>query len=350
MGVPGNSQDFVDLGRARGRALWVSEGGTLHVARRHTVLRSEDLGKRWVVDCVVPAAAWRRAACAPRLLARLFRHDVQAFVVRRDGSRLAVARDGVYLARHGETAMQRVFAFQRGSRPINLSVHPSGRVLFGEYGDNAERREVHVYASDDGRHFEVAYTFPAGEIRHVHNLIWDPHLGSYWVLVGDYRHEPGVGLFDADLSRVTWVLRGTQHARAVGAIVEPDALIFGTDSETEPNAIIRLEKATGRTTTLAAIPGSSLYAARFGDLRVVSTCVEPSRVNPDRSACVFVSRDGADWRPAARYRKDPWSLRYFQFGTVVLPQAEGRAPVAMFSGQAVAGFDDRVRIVALHAP
>lgn len=328
-----------------GRALWVTSGGTLYASRRLEIHRSLDRGRTWELDARVATPSWRRLACAARLGARLLRQDVQAFVVTPDGARLAVGPDGIHRADAGSAEMRRIFELQRGSRPIHLTSHPSGRVLFGEYGDNAERREVHLYVSDDGRRFDVGHTLPAGEARHVHNLLWDDEIGAYWLLVGDYGREPGIGLLDADLSHVTWVVRGSQQVRAVGAIVERGAILFGTDTETEANHIVRLEKSTGRMTVLREISGTSLYAGRYGSWRMLSTCVEPSPVHTDRSARLYASPDGENWSEAAALPKDAWSPRFFQFGTLVLPKAEAGAPLAMVAGQAVAGLDDRLRVL-----
>jgi hypothetical protein len=328
----------------RGRALFVRADGRIYVSRRYAIYRSDDRGGTFTLDCAVPTPAWRGIAAAPRAVARLLRQDVYALVVLGDGARLAIARHGIYRAEPGSTAMTRVYEVWRGSRPLNLAVGGGGRIVFGEYGDNPERREVHVYASDDGRRFEVAHTFEPGDVRHVHNLIWDEDLAKYWIFVGDYGREPGIGLMDADLSHLVWVARGSQQARAVSAIVEPDALVFGTDTETERNGIVRLDKVTGEATRLRDIPGTSLYATRFGGLRMISTCVEPSVVNPDRNAALFASVDGESWSEVAAFRKDALPFRYFQFGTIVLPYAGPAAPV-IFSGQALRGLDDRVRIV-----
>jgi hypothetical protein len=345
--VTGSRLSLTETASCRGRALAVCADGRLYVSRRYAIYRSDDRGESFALDCTVPAPAWRRIAASPRTIARLLRHDVEALIVLDDGARLAIARHGIYRAEPGSATMSRVYDLWRGSRPLNLAVGGGGRIVFGEYGDNPDRHEIHVYASDDGRRFDVAHTFAAGDVRHVHNLLWDAHLGKYWIFVGDYGREPGVGLMDAELSGVTWVARGSQQARAVRAIVEPDALVFGTDTDTERNHIVRLDKATGAMTTLCDLPGTSLYAARFGDLRMVSTCVEPGSVNPDRSARLFASVDGDAWGEVASFRKDPLSLRYFQFGTIVLAGGAAAAQ-AMFSGQAVAGLDDRVRIVSAH--
>lgn len=333
-----------------GRALCVGADGSMHVADGHRVLRSTDWGRTWTVDCTVPAPRWKAALSRAGVAARLLRHYVAALRVLSDGTRVCVARDGIYRAGPGQVQMRRVFAITRGSRPLSLTVDPDDRVLFGEYGANAERREVHVYASDPGgERFDVLHTFAAGDVRHVHNVIYDPHCDKHWILVGDYGHEPGIALLDRDGSQLHWVARDGQQTRAAAAIVESDGLLYGTDTELEQNWIIRLDRATGRRTKLYRIEGSSLFAARFGQVRLVSTCVEPSTINRSHAAFLHASVDGDRWREIDRCEKDFWSLKLFQFGLVVLPHSDFAGPRGMYSGQAVRGLDNRTRIAVFAA-
>lgn len=341
-------EDIQEVARCRGRALLIGREGRLYIGRRYAILRSDDRGRSWQLDCAVRAPAWRNTVTVSRLAARLLRHEIAALVMLSDGTRVAIARDGIHRAGAGEIEMTRGFAIRRGSRPLNVAVGENDRVLFGEYGDNPQRHEMHVYVSDVGaRHFEVAYTFRAGDVRHIHNVYWDAGLAKYWVLVGDYDAEPGIGLLERDLSRIEWVVRGPQQCRVVAALIEPDALLFGTDSDTEQNHIVRLEKSTGRMTNLCDIPGTSLHATRVGEWRAISTCVEPSAVNTGRVAMLFVSRDGERWEAAASYPKDTWDFRFFQYGTLILPYASDAGDVAMYSGQAVQGLDGKTRILDL---
>lgn len=328
------------IARCRGRALYLGKDGAVYVGRGYRIYRSDDWGKSWALDSQVPAPAWRAGAALVRPGARLLRHYVAGLAVLSDGTRIAVARDGLYRARRGEVRMTRAFAVTRGSRPLNVTADRDDRVLFGEYGDNAARHEIHLYVSRDrAERFDVGYTFPRGAIRHVHNVLYDRFLDKYWVLVGDYGAEPGIGLLDRDLSHLEWVLQGSQSARAVAAVVEEDCLLFGTDTELELNRILRLDKGSGRTSALADIEGTSLHATRFGAVRAISTCVEPSRINRSSEARLYVSTDTERWSAAAAYPKDPLPFRLFQFGTLVLPHSEHAGSRGLFSGQAVSGLD-----------
>lgn len=240
--------------------------------------------------------------------------------------------------------MSRVFQITRGSRPLNLAVD-GNRVLFGEYG-NLDRYEVFLYVSEDGgKTFEVGWRFPKGDIRHVHNVLVDPHHGGYWVLVGDSGHEPGIASLSKHMQTLEWLNRGSQKHRAVGALVEPDCLIYGTDSNRERNFIVRLDKQSGQLNELLEVEGSSLYATTFGPVRAVSTCVEPNPACQSRECSLYASWDAVNWKRAVVHTKDRYHPKYFQFGLLVLPCAHNVEPRGMYSGQAVKHADDGVRFL-----
>jgi len=134
--------------------------------------------------------------------------------------------------------------------------------------------------------------------------------------------------------------------RAVGMLVRPDCLIYGSDSELEQNYIIRLDKKTGRYERVVPLDGSSLYAADFGNLGLISTCVEPSRVNKGQYSSLYGSVDGVDWKQLLSLPKDRWKAVLFQFGLIVLPYVKSRQPAyGMFSGQALTKHHNRVSII-----
>ncbi len=109
---------------------------------------------------------------------------------------------------------------QRGTRPLHVTAVPSGRIYWGEYFDNRERAEVHIYVSTDrGRSWQVAYTFPAGSIRHVHNIVYDRWGDCLWILTGDEGAECKVLRASCDLGSVE-----------VGARREPASPGRGCDS------------------------------------------------------------------------------------------------------------------------
>jgi len=338
-------------GETRGRALFIDRLGRLYIARKYEIFRSDDGGASWVLDCRVPASGWKPLAAEFALAARLLRFNIQAFQVLDDGTRVAVARDGIYRAGAGEPLMLKTWAVTRGSRPITLSVD-GNRVLFGEYGGaELDRVGVRVYLSEDGgRRFDPLFEFPVGEVHHIHNLIVDPYADHYWVLAGDYGRTPGIASLSRDGRHLDWVDRGHQMVRAVNALPRPDCLIYGSDTDLEPNHIIRLDKKTGRWERLHPVEGSSLYAADVAGMAVISTSSETRTTDAVPPCSLYGSRDDVNWTRVISFKKDVWSP-LFHFGVVVLPVVQAsETPHWMFSGQALAGHHDRVSLCGSPPP
>jgi hypothetical protein len=330
------------MGRIPGRALFIARRGGCYISRRYDILRSDDWGAAWKLDCRVPAPPWKALAARCDLAARLLRYNISALQVLEDGARVAVARDGLYRAEPGETRMKRVFTISRGSRPLNLAADGQ-RLIFGEYGWGLESSEVYIYVSEDGgKTWHVGYRFPAGDIRHVHNVLVDPWENHYWVMVGDFVRQPGIGALSKDLKTIDWLTRGDQESRAVGAIVKPDCLLYGTDSDRDRNFIVRLDKKTGKKTKLLEIEGSSLYAVAFGPINAISTCVERNPACPSRECSLHVSFDGDAWNRIQVHKKDRYNFHLFQLGALILPFACNDRPKGMYSGQAVESAHDLV--------
>jgi hypothetical protein len=255
-----------------------------------------------------------------------------------DGTRIAIARDGIYRADPGQVRMSRVFRITRGSRPLNLAVDGS-RVLFGEYGDLA-RCEVYIYISEDGgKTFNVGYRIPSGEVRHIHSVVFDPYRNHYWVLTGDSERQAAIGALSRDLKSLDWINRGSQKCRAVAAIIGEDDLVYGTDSDHERNYIVRMDKQSGCIEELIEVEGSSLYAASFGPIKLISTCVEQNPACPSHECSLYVSHDGDKWSRLFVHKKDRYSFKYFQLGTIVLPYSRSAEPLGMCSGQAIQNGD-----------
>jgi hypothetical protein len=215
---------------------------------------------------------------------------------------------------------------RRGIRPLHVTAAPSGRIYWGEYFDNRERAEVHIYVSTDrGSTWQVAYTFPAGSIRHVHNIVYDRWGDCLWILTGDEGAECKVLRAASDLSSVEVVLAGNQQARAVAAIPMENGLYLSTDTPFEKNHVYRLNR-EGNVERVGDLASSSIFgckvSVRAGEAMFFSTMVEPSAVNTGREVQLAGSGDGTNWQVLARWKKDNLPMRYFQYGNVFLPDGE----------------------------
>lgn len=331
------------LGRLRvlhvdGALVYASHGLDVHVSRdggRSFTL----LGRAW------RTAASRALALTP-IASRLLRAGVHALVPLFDGGHVAVVRGAILRREVFGARFEVTHEVARGTRPLNVCADGEGVLFFGEYFGNPARDEVHVYGSEDGRAWDVAYTFPRKTIRHVHAVVHDPYRHGLWVLTGDDADEAGVWWTADRFRTLEPVARGFQGARAVMALPTPRGLIVPSDAPDEPNFIQRLDPRTGRMERLAAVPGSVFSAGRTHRLYLVSTALEPSAVNLDPRVALFGSVDGEDWRPVARFERDLAPLNdirgRLQYPMVLLPSGTQSDGGVLATGQALRGLHGRL--------
>ncbi len=219
--------------------------------------------------------------------------------------------------------------------PCTLRQRPTAASVWGEYFDNPQRDEVHIYGSADrGATWNIAHTFSKGVIRHVHNIVYDPWGNCLWILTGDNGAECRILRASYDFKTVDVVLSGNQQARAVALVPMQDGLYFSSDTPLERNHIYRLDR-RGNVSTLADLSSSSINGCRVGNAIFFSTMVEPSEVNPDRTVNLYGSLDGVHWQKRLVWRKDRWPMGLFQYGNAFLPDGKNTTSVLALSTIAV---------------
>lgn len=284
-------------------------------------------------------ASWRLLTSQSRLASRLFRDGFHALAVHPYGNLIAAVPGAIVTLNTGEKKFRVTHPITRGTRPLHITAVPDGRVFWGEYFDNPKRDAVHIYASDDGgATWAVAYTFPAGSIRHVHNIVYDRWANCLWVFTGDYGHECRITRAALDFSAVHEVVAGNQQARAVAAIVSEDGLYFSSDTPLEQNYISHLDR-SGELRKLAPISSSSIYSCRNRAGIFFSTMVEPSEVNESNDVRLYSSESGTEWSVLASWRKDRWPMKFFQYGNAFLPDGDNQTDLLAASTIAVENAD-----------
>lgn len=304
-------------------------GDTLYASRKYELLRTTiGRGKipsdqlHWESVAAFNPPYWRHITARTNLTSRLLRDGFHALAVLPSRAMVAAVPGAIITLRPNQTTFQITHKITRGTRPLHITAVPSGPVFWGEYFDNASRDEVHIYASaDGGSSWSVAYTFPKGSIRHVHNIVHDPWQDCLWVLTGDYGDECRILRASYDFRQVEVILQGHQQSRAVALVPAKNGVYFSSDSPLELNAIYHLDR-SGKLSQLAPLSSSSIYGCRVGADIFFSTMVEPSAANPDRFVRIFGGRDGENWRPLLAWKKDRWPLRFFQYGNAFLPDGE----------------------------
>lgn len=296
----------------------------LYASRGYTLLRTHCVGEQfdWAPVAAYKPEWWRRATSQSRLGYRLVRDGFHALAVHPNENLIAAVPGAIATLRKGDSEFRVTHRLLRGTRPLHICTTPDGRVYWGEYFDNAERDEVHIYASDDGgSRWDVPYTFPSASIRHVHNIVYDRWAKCLWIFTGDYGRECRILRASLDLSTVDEVVAGNQQARAVAVIVDQSGLFFASDTPLEQNHVYHLDR-SGRLQQCAEISSSSIYGCRTRRGMFFSTMIEPSDANLARDVTLYGSADGERWDALAQWSKDHWPMKYFQYGNAFLPDGE----------------------------
>lgn len=262
---------------------------------------------------------WRHLTVQSRLSLRLFRDGFHALAVLPSSDLIAAVPGAIVVRSPGEPHFRVSHRILRGTRPLHIAVTSNGRIFWGEYFDNPSRDEVHIYSSTDkGATWGIAYTFPRGAIRHVHNIVFDEWDNCLWVLTGDNGPECQILRASCDFRNMDVVISGKQQVRAVALIPAREALFFASDTPFETNHIYSYSR-RGVLSYLAEINSSSIYGCSVGDVIFFSTTVEPSDTNRDRHVRIYGSADQLHWEHVLEWKKDTWPMGLFQYGNAFLP-------------------------------
>lgn len=251
---------------------------------------------------------------------RLTRAEITKYYHLQDGSELCIARKGVFRREPGSSEFTKTFNVTRGSRPMYLCEDVDGGVYFGEYFQNMEKQAVHVYGSQDhGKTWEIVRTFAEGNINHVHGIYMDPYTKNMWLATGDRENECIIGYTKDGFKTFTEVFRGGQEYRTCILFFYKDFIVFGTDSQYQQNELKKFDRNTLEITHLQNVQGPVIRGVQIGDVAMISTDVEPSDVNKDLNAYVWITKDGLQWEELCKGRKDILPPMLFQFGVFDLP-------------------------------
>jgi hypothetical protein len=327
------------------RALYV-EGETIYAAKGYKIYKSFDGGEHWILDGRI--RDWKHSLIGSvRLLARLLRIEVSGMMLLDDGSRIVIAKKGIFIAKPHSNEYVRTFNILRGSKPMNMCQDGKGNLYFGEYLLNGpflqdERDEVHVYKSEDGGYsWHICYTFPKNTIRHIHGVYYDKFADKVWFTSGDRGDECIIGNTDDGFESINIVKRGGQKYRAVKLFFYKDFIVYGTDTQIEKNFIYRFDRNSGDEVCIQEVQGSVISGVQGGNAICISTAIEPSEVNKEPYVHLWYTPDGKRWSDIYKVKHDSLSLKYFQFAKMQFPHHAIMGKNFIATGHAVKGLDGK---------
>jgi hypothetical protein len=298
----------------------------------------------------LPERWWRRPFGLLRLTRRAARTDKCNVVPVSDG--LVIIRQGqVYHYSRPANRLQPVLRLRNCRNVLHQSIAVlDGRQLFfGEYGHNAERREVPVYRSlDGGQTWEVIYTFPAGKIKHVHGCYHDPYEDKIWVLTGDFANENYLLCADCDFKQIEWIGDGQQKYRTCNLFFRPDRVDWVMDSQLEPSYHISMDRRTRQITVRQMFPGPVWYIKALEDsVYLAATAQEIGPGVQDRYAHLLVSHDLNTWEDVFQIEHDGWPKRLFKFGVIGFADGPQTSQEFYLFAEALKGLDGKTARCAL---
>ena len=88
---------------------------------------------------------------------------------------------------------------------------------------------------------EIAYTFPANSIRHIHGIYFDKFSNSLFCLTGDDEKECQIRAFSDGFQTTEIVGQGDETWRAVSILFDEENFYYGMDAEFRTNHIYKVE-------------------------------------------------------------------------------------------------------------
>ena len=310
----------------------------LYCSRGYSILRydTELPDQNWVPIGQYYPSITQKLYEKSKTLSRIKRSGFHHLMLLKDHSLLGVIDKAIVKLNPETSLFQNVFSIKRGTRPLAISSNPQGHLFWGEYFNNTNREEVHIYASYDlGETWSIIYTFPDATIRHIHNILWDPYLKIFWIFTGDDHNECFIIKADQNMANLEIAFKGSQNIRCVAAIPRPEGLYFATDTPFEANKICIIEN-SNTIRILSDLPSSSLSACNISDLLFFSSAVEPSNVNLTKYTSLKFSDNGHTWENIVSWKKSALPSKLFQFANISLPTGNNSSSFLAATGISVA--------------
>lgn len=185
----------------------------------------------------LPVSFLDRALGFFRVTRRLMRLDMCNVFLSKGKGGLIIIRNGVvYHYNVEKEKLTKTLKLKQCRSILHQSMCETneGYLYFGEYGMNPKRDSVNVYRSqDNGKSWEIIYTFPAGKIRHVHGCYFDKYSNKIWTLTGDFEGENIIQCSDLDFKKIETFGDGSQSYRAVSLFFTKKEVHWMMDSPLE---------------------------------------------------------------------------------------------------------------------
>ncbi len=241
----------------------------------------------------------------------LNKQEVLEIIILRSGSIIAFGGGFIFRSSDNGEHFEKVaklthfgMGVGRGVLPQGYTSDADGNVYWGEYWRNEDKQAARLMKSkDEGITWETIYTFPKGDIRHIHAVQYDPYFNAIWVATGDLDKECSIMYSIDDGQSFTKIGTGTQKWRAVSLMFTKRSVCWGMDSseEFEKPKIQCWNRKTKKTEELNTLDSNAFYSTVLNNgTQILST----DGLNGEAS--LWISKNDNSWTKShswPRYRK-----------------------------------------------
>jgi hypothetical protein len=317
---------------------------TLLIGSTHRQILIQRIGKKPVI-VKLPRAKFDYLGFL-RILRRLLRLDkCNVFPLDSNGEVLIVIRQGAVFKYHENNGLRQSLSLRQSRNVLHTDFcrTKSGRILFGEYGKNANRQPIPIYASDDGGDsWHIAYQIPAGKAKHVHGIYADKYSDKIWIFTGDADGESWVIEADESFTNVCYHGDGSQIYRACTVFFTPEKVVWAMDSPLQQSQTVHFDRRTRKVELHGLFPGPIWYGLEVPKSGyLLASTVEPGESVIGDEAGIYFSEDLVTWSRLAAFTKDRWPMGLFKFGVIGFSRGERSDGSFYVFGEALNGLDGR---------
>lgn len=326
-------------------------------------LRLDNNGKKKVFLLYKMVPGLKKMACFFRLTERLFRLAPRC-TIEIDSGVLFSWRGRVIKLDYTSEELTVEHYFRKGmSNPLyftkleGVDSFKKG-ILYGEYWGNVQKEEVCIWQRQETGQWCKVYSFTAGEVQHIHNILVDQKRARLLVFTGDSDEESGIWEIKENFSVVHKIYGGSQVYRSCVGFVCGDSIVYATDTPLQRNYVYEINPNIQKPKKIGELQGPCICGLEFVDQQgdkkyLFITSVEPdSRIKGwryllsyslgegvyDRRSYVNLLSDSGTIDVIFSGKKDILPMGAFQFGNFgCIKTNQGFALI----GQAVQKYDGR---------
>ena len=314
--------------------------------KHYTLLYSNDQGENWKKKYVIKTNIIKKVACYFSLLKRLFRLGIHNILILKSGTIIAIADGIIFRAPKNKIiTFEKIASIKYGTRPLRKGLTKDGdeNLYYGEYWGNKKRKSVSIFRSiDDGKNWHTFYVFKEKSIRHIHLIQYDSYENCLWIATGDKDEECQIVRFNLKDKTISPIGRGEQMWRTVSLIFTEKFVYWGTDIPSGPNFIYRYHRQSQKTEKVFQSQNPFYYSTIIQNIIFWATTVEKNKKGDKKWARLFSSKNGTNWEQIACWKKDIWSPKFLQYGTIYFPYNSDYSTKLFFTPVALKNVDQQL--------